>query len=80
MNIIKIIPLSLGSLAILFLLTKLMGNREMSQLTMFDYIVGITIGSVAAEMSTSLENKMRKKGSDPFFLRPLFPYFSNTFL
>ena len=56
MDIIKIITLSLGSLVILFLLTKLMGNREMSQLTMFDYIVGITIGSIAAEMSTSLEN------------------------
>lgn len=56
MDILKIISLSLGSLAILFLLTKLMGNREMSQLTMFDYIVGITIGSIAAEMSTSLEN------------------------
>ena len=56
MDIIKIISLSFSSLIILFLLTKLMGNREMSQLTMFDYIVGITIGSIAAEMSTSLEN------------------------
>lgn len=56
MNILKIILLSFGSIVILFLLTKLMGNREMSQLTMFDYIVGITIGSIAAEMSTSLEN------------------------
>lgn len=56
MNITKIIVLSLSSLVILFLLTKLMGNREMSQLTMFDYIVGITIGSIAAELSTSLDS------------------------
>ena len=28
----------------------------MSQLSMFDYIIGITIGSIAAEMSTALEN------------------------
>ena len=56
MNIIKIISLSLGSILVLFILTKIMGNREMSQLSMFDYIVGITIGSIAAEMSTSLEN------------------------
>jgi len=56
MDLIKIIYLSLGSLAILFALTKLMGNREMSQLSMFDYIVGITIGSIAAEMATSLED------------------------
>lgn len=56
MTIIKIIFLSLGSILVLFILTKIMGNREMSQLSMFDYIVGITIGSIAAEMSTSLEN------------------------
>ncbi len=56
MDITKIILLSLGSIFILFILTKIMGNREMSQLSMFDYIVGITIGSIAAEMSTSLEN------------------------
>lgn len=56
MNIIKIISLSLGSILVLFILTKIMGNREISQLSMFDYIVGITIGSIAAEMSTSLEN------------------------
>lgn len=52
----KIFALSLESLIILFILTKLAGNREISQLTMFDYIIGITIGSIAAEMSTSLED------------------------
>ena len=56
MDLLKIVILSLSSIIILFLLTKLMGNREMSQLTMFDYIISITIGSIAAEMSTSLEN------------------------
>ena len=56
MTIMKIIFLSLGSILVLFILTKIMGNREISQLNMFDYIVGITIGSIAAEMSTSLEN------------------------
>lgn len=56
MILIKIVFLSLGSIIILFILTKIMGNREMSQLSMFDYIVSITIGSIAAEMSTSLEN------------------------
>ena len=56
MDTIKIISLSFGSLVVLFILTKLMGNREMSQLTMFDYIISITIGSIAAEMATSLEN------------------------
>ena len=56
MVILKIIALSLSSLIVLFILTKLTGNREISQLTMFDYIIGITIGSIAAEMATSLED------------------------
>lgn len=56
MNFLKIIYLSFGSVFVLFLLTKLMGNREMSQLSMFDYIVSITIGSIAAEMATALED------------------------
>ena len=62
MDLLKIVWLSLGSLLALFILTKLMGNKEMSQLSMFDYIIGITIGSIAAEMSTALEND---------FLQPL---------
>lgn len=56
MEIIKIIGLSIGSMIVLFILTKIMGQREMSQLSVFDYIIAITIGSIAAEMSTSLEN------------------------
>lgn len=52
----KIPLLALGSIVVLFLLCKLMGNKQMSQLTLFDYIISITIGSIAAEMSTSLED------------------------
>lgn len=55
-EVLKIIILSISSIITLFILTKIMGNREMSQLTMFDYINSITIGSIAAEMSTSLES------------------------
>lgn len=32
-----------------------MGHRQVSQLDFFDYITGITIGSIAAEMATELE-------------------------
>ncbi|MBP3707282.1 MAG: DUF421 domain-containing protein [Clostridia bacterium] len=56
MEYIKIIVLSLGSIVTLFILTKLMGQKELSQLSIFDYVIGITIGSIAAEMATSLEN------------------------
>jgi len=52
----KIIYCSVGSVIVLFFLTKLMGARQMSQLSMFDYIIGITIGSIAAEMATSIQD------------------------
>lgn len=35
----------------LFFLARLMGKKQISQLTFFDYTVGISIGSVAAAMS-----------------------------
>lgn len=56
MDLLKVTILSVVSIIVLFILTKIMGNREMSQLTMFDYIVSITIGSIAAEMATALES------------------------
>ncbi len=55
MQILYIIVLSAGSFLTLFLLNKLMGNRQMSQMSYFDYVVGITIGSIAAEMATNLD-------------------------
>lgn len=51
--------LSIASVVVLFLLTKLMGYRQMSQMSLFDYINGITIGSIAAEMATNLEDYHR---------------------
>ena len=54
-EILYIIALSLGSIIAIFILTKIMGYRQMSQMSMFDYIISITIGSIAAEMSTALD-------------------------
>ena len=50
---------AVGSLVVLFLLEKLMGNKQVSQMTMFDYMVGITIGSIAAELATELEEPVK---------------------
>lgn len=47
------------SYVVLFALTKLVGNKQISQMTMFDYISGISIGSIAAEMATELESPAR---------------------
>lgn len=51
MDFLKIVFSSIGSLTALFVLTKIMGNREMSQLSMFDYISSIALGSIAGEMA-----------------------------
>lgn len=59
MELLQVLGTSLLSLVILFLLTKIMGNKQISQLTMFDYITGITIGSIAAELATELEKPLR---------------------
>jgi len=58
MELIKISITSFFSLIVLFVLTKIMGNRQVSELTMFDYIIGISIGSIAAEMATDLEKPL----------------------
>ena len=55
MKLLLVFGTSIASIAVLFVLTKLLGNKQMSQLNMFDYIIGITIGSIAAEMATALE-------------------------
>lgn len=55
MEIINVILTSLLSAVALFLIAKVMGHKQMSQLDFFDYITGITIGSIAAELATELE-------------------------
>ncbi|MGM9536876.1 MAG: DUF421 domain-containing protein [Candidatus Onthomonas sp.] len=46
---------TLSSFGVLFLIAKIVGHKQISQLDFFDYITGITIGSIAAEMATELE-------------------------
>ncbi|MBR5524688.1 MAG: DUF421 domain-containing protein [Clostridia bacterium] len=55
MDFVKVILTSLLSVISLFLIAKVLGHKQMSQLDFFDYITGITIGSVAAELATELE-------------------------
>lgn len=57
MQFLKIIFTSIGSIIALFFSAKIIGNKQMSELSMFDYINGITIGSIAAEMATSLDGE-----------------------
>lgn len=56
-DFIKIILTALLALAELFILTKIMGKRQISELSFFDYISGISIGSIAAEMASETGKK-----------------------
>ena len=58
MDFIKLILVSLLSVAVLFLITKIMGHKQVAQLDFFDYVSGITIGSIGAELATELEKPM----------------------
>lgn len=55
MELLQVIIMSLISAVFLFFIAKLIGHKQISQLDFFDYITGITIGSIAAEMATNLE-------------------------
>ena len=55
MDIVKVIFTALLSVAALFIITKIMGHKQVSQLDFFDYVSGITIGSIGAELATELE-------------------------
>lgn len=55
MDVIKVILTAILSVIALYIITKLMGHKQVAQLDFFDYISGITIGSIGAEFSTNLE-------------------------
>lgn len=56
MEYLKILLTSAGSLVALFISSKVIGNKQMAELNMFDYINGITIGSIAAEMAVNQDS------------------------
>ena len=58
MSYVQVILTALLSVVVLFLITRLIGYRQLSELSLFDYINGITIGSIAAELATSEKDKI----------------------
>ncbi|MGG1399209.1 DUF421 domain-containing protein [Bacillus salipaludis] len=55
---VLIIARSLIFLLLLFLTTKLLGKKQISELNFFEYVAGITVGSIAGEVVTGLEANM----------------------
>lgn len=56
MSLLDILARNILTITILFIFTLLIGKRLISQLNFFDFIVGITIGSIAG--SLSLDRKL----------------------
>lgn len=51
----QVIPRGLLSLLILFIVTKILGKRQVSELSLFDYVIGISIGNFAAEITINTD-------------------------
>lgn len=47
---------TLCSIAVLFLLTRILGKRQITQISFFEYITGITIGSLATYVSLETQS------------------------
>ena len=55
MEVLQVVLASSFSAVVLFLIAKVIGHKQVAQLEFFDYITGITIGSIAAELATTLD-------------------------
>lgn len=49
---------SLLFLVVLFAITKWLGKKQISELSFFEYVTGITIGNIGAEMATGIEKSI----------------------
>ncbi|GER68259.1 hypothetical protein BpJC7_24010 [Weizmannia acidilactici] len=47
---------TMSTLIVLFALTRLLGKKQLSQLSLFEYAVGITVGNIAAGVSIGLKD------------------------
>ena len=45
-------------IVVLILITKLLGKKQISEISFFEYVSGITIGSIAGEVITGLESNI----------------------
>ena len=57
MECLTIVPRSLFSLITLFIVTKIIGKKQVSELSLFDYVIGISIGNFTAEMTMNLDGQ-----------------------
>ncbi len=54
-DVLKVLIFSVSAYVYLFIISKILGKKQIAQLTFIDYVVGISIGSIAADMATETE-------------------------
>lgn len=54
-NVLKVLIFSVSSFLFLFVVMKILGKKQIAELSFIDYVVGISIGSIAAEWSTETD-------------------------
>ena len=64
---------ALGSFAVLLIIARFIGHKQIVQLDFFGYVTGIAIGAIAAEMATEPEEPWKPLAACPknqnFFLK-----------
>jgi uncharacterized membrane protein YcaP (DUF421 family) len=55
---LDIVVRSLVFVVVLFLITKWLGKKQLSELSFFEYVTGISIGSIGAEVAMGLERNI----------------------
>ncbi|MDD2377512.1 MAG: DUF421 domain-containing protein [Bacilli bacterium] len=56
-EVIDVIIRGIIALTTLFLVTKMVGKKQISELSLFDYVIGISIGNFAAEMTINIDSQ-----------------------
>ncbi len=58
MELLDVFIRAITSLIVLFVASKMLGKKQVSELSIFDYVIGISIGNFAAEVTLNLESKI----------------------
>ena len=54
-DIVKVLYKSLISVVVMFIISKALGKKQVAQLEVIDYVIGISIGSIGAQMAFDTE-------------------------
>ena len=58
-NFFEMILRTTGSFFAILILARIIGKKQLSQLTFFHYVTGITVGSIAAEIAAHEQHAKR---------------------